>query len=263
MDRRSQEEVDAALATERADQWSFETLAAEVRALRKEFGECEAEFRAPLRAELSECRAQLDKARADVVSASGELLVEVPEPGTDMSRVMIANALMRRERNLFRDASEAAELRVVELRAQIESKNAALKCAHEALNEDVIVRTMHYPDGRIERTLSSEFEAEIEVLRLVELRAAANEYRDQSDQLDHAIEECAHYKEGYEREEGAARAYRAQVGVLCATIARVEAFIPKLKTRAQELRDTHYEYCAASEIVDAADEIEDALRGEP
>jgi chromosome segregation ATPase len=217
MDRPTIEQVEKALAwveylpptTNPTAVLSAEILAAEVRALRKEFGECEAEFRAPLRAELSECRAQLEKARGDVVAASGELLVEVPEPGTDMARVMIANALMRRERNLFRDASEAAEL------------------------------------------------------RLVELRAAANEYRDQSDQLDHAIEECAHYKEGYEREEGAARAYRAQVGVLCATIARVEAFIPKLKTRAQELRDTHYEYCAASEIVDAADEIEDALKVAP
>jgi hypothetical protein len=148
-----------------------------------------------MRRELSECRAQLEKARGDVVAASGELLVEVPKPGTDMARVMIANALMRRERNLFRDASEAAEL------------------------------------------------------RLVELRAAANEYRDQSDQLAAALEENDRMQESIDL-------YRA-------TIARVEALIPKLKTRAQELRDTHYEYCAASEIVDAADEIEDALKVAP
>jgi hypothetical protein len=113
IDRPSKEQVDAAIdATGRvyafsAEEWRVFSvrLAAEVQALR---------------AELSECRAQLEKARADVVAASRELLVEAPEPGTDMGRVMIANALMRRERNLFRDASEAAELRIVELRAELE-----------------------------------------------------------------------------------------------------------------------------------------------
>ena len=45
---------------------------------------------------------QLAEARADVVAAAGELMVPIPEPGTDMSKVMIANALMRRERDKAR-----------------------------------------------------------------------------------------------------------------------------------------------------------------
>lgn len=39
----------------------------------------------------------------DLVIASGELMVDVPAPGTDMARVMTANAMMRRERNEARD----------------------------------------------------------------------------------------------------------------------------------------------------------------
>jgi hypothetical protein len=70
-----------------------------------------AEVRA-LRAELSECRSQLQ---------------------------------------LFRDASEAAELRIVELRAE--------------LNEDVIVRAMHHPDGRFEIRMETDEQAEIERLQ--------------------------------------------------------------------------------------------------
>ena len=44
-------------------------------------------------------RAELAEARRDVEQAAGELIVAMPEPGTDMARVMLANAMMRRERD--------------------------------------------------------------------------------------------------------------------------------------------------------------------
>jgi len=44
-------------------------------------------------------QAERDKLRADIVAAAGELLVDIPEPGTPMARVMLANAAMRRERD--------------------------------------------------------------------------------------------------------------------------------------------------------------------
>jgi hypothetical protein len=43
--------------------------------------------------------AELAEARRDVEQAAGELIVAMPEPGTDMARVMLANAMMRRERD--------------------------------------------------------------------------------------------------------------------------------------------------------------------
>lgn len=42
-------------------------------------------------------RSDLAKARADVVAASGELLLPIPEPGTDAARVLIANRVLRNE----------------------------------------------------------------------------------------------------------------------------------------------------------------------
>jgi hypothetical protein len=59
------------------------------------------------RAERAE--AELAAARADVVAAAGELLVPLPQPGTDGSRIMLANVAMRRERDIAR--KELAEAR--------------------------------------------------------------------------------------------------------------------------------------------------------
>lgn len=48
-----------------------------------------------------------DALRADLASAAGELKVPIPEPGTDASRMLLANVLMRRERDAARrDAEE-------------------------------------------------------------------------------------------------------------------------------------------------------------
>jgi hypothetical protein len=52
--------------------------------------------------------AELGEARRDVELAAGELLVAMPEPGTDMARVMIANSIMRRERDALRAELDAA-----------------------------------------------------------------------------------------------------------------------------------------------------------
>jgi hypothetical protein len=58
--------------------------------------------------QLKALRAELGEARRDVELAAGELLVAMPEPGTDMARVMIANSIMRRERDALRAELDAA-----------------------------------------------------------------------------------------------------------------------------------------------------------
>lgn len=51
-----------------------------------------------LRAHVAELERDLSLARADVESAAADLSVPIPEPGSDMSRVMIANRLIWRNR---------------------------------------------------------------------------------------------------------------------------------------------------------------------
>ncbi len=51
----------------------------------------------------------LHEVTEDIALAAGELLIPVPVPGTDMSRVLIANVLMRRERDKARE--ELAEIK--------------------------------------------------------------------------------------------------------------------------------------------------------
>ncbi len=65
---------------------------------------------------------ELAEARRDVEQAAGELVVAMPEPGTDMARVMHANAMMRRERDALR-----AEL--AEARRDAEAARADYRCA--------------------------------------------------------------------------------------------------------------------------------------
>lgn len=40
---------------------------------------------------------QLAEARKDVVLAAGELLIPIPQPGTDMSRMLVANRILQRQ----------------------------------------------------------------------------------------------------------------------------------------------------------------------
>jgi hypothetical protein len=47
----------------------------------------------------AELLAELQKFREDLKQASGECLVSMPEPGTELSRVLIANRLLRVERD--------------------------------------------------------------------------------------------------------------------------------------------------------------------
>lgn len=49
-----------------------------------------------------------DVLRADVKAAAGELLLPIPEPGSDMARLMIVNRLLRNDRDEFGDAMHAA-----------------------------------------------------------------------------------------------------------------------------------------------------------
>jgi len=56
-----------------------------------------------MRAWLPEALAELDELRADLKDASGELLVPIPDPGTYMAKLMIANRLLSRERDALRN----------------------------------------------------------------------------------------------------------------------------------------------------------------
>jgi hypothetical protein len=46
---------------------------------------------------IDDVKRELATMRADIEAAAGELLVDIPEPGTDAARMMSANVLMRRE----------------------------------------------------------------------------------------------------------------------------------------------------------------------
>jgi ElaB/YqjD/DUF883 family membrane-anchored ribosome-binding protein len=80
---------------------------------------------------LPELVRELQLAREDVVAAAGELIVEMPRPGTDMARVMLANAAMRRERDQLRAEVERLQRAAVPgngpemLRMQVENKRLA------------------------------------------------------------------------------------------------------------------------------------------
>jgi hypothetical protein len=87
---------------------------------------CACDAYAHLRAALAERDAQLAEARRDVIEAVGELLVPVPEPGTDAARVMIAGRIMRRERDDARTQLDAAHEQLREADAVIEDVHGAV-----------------------------------------------------------------------------------------------------------------------------------------
>jgi len=68
-----------------------------------------------------------DAARADVVAAAGVLMIDVPEPGTDMAKVMLANAAFRRERDNWAAlcAATGEDLRVMRAELTNEREVAA------------------------------------------------------------------------------------------------------------------------------------------
>jgi len=52
--------------------------------------------------------AELRAAREDMKAAAGELLVRMPEPGTDMARLLLANRMLMRERDRLRSIEALA-----------------------------------------------------------------------------------------------------------------------------------------------------------
>ena len=59
--------------------------------------------------ELTALRARVAELEGDLELAAGELLVDIPAPGTDMARMLAANSIMRRE--IAGDNEEIATLR--------------------------------------------------------------------------------------------------------------------------------------------------------
>ena len=67
--------------------------------------------------------------RADVEEACGMLMVDIPEPGTKMAQVMVANAIMRRERDGSRYESNRLHRELNSLRDTISTFNGDEKNA--------------------------------------------------------------------------------------------------------------------------------------
>lgn len=78
--------------------------------------------------------AELEAAREDVRLAAGELRVPVPEPGTDASRMMLANVMMRKERDAALSRAAAAEERLSRLTAATLGAGPAERMALEVAN---------------------------------------------------------------------------------------------------------------------------------
>lgn len=71
---------------------------------------------AALRAQVATLQAERDVLAADVAKAAGELLIEIPEPGSLTAQLLLANVAMRRER----DAARADVERLTKERDHIE-----------------------------------------------------------------------------------------------------------------------------------------------
>lgn len=74
---------------------------------------------ATLRAQLTTAQAERDAYRQDFEDAAGELLVDIPFPGTDLSKVMAANTVMRRQRDSYRTELTASRQTVSIERAHL------------------------------------------------------------------------------------------------------------------------------------------------
>lgn len=78
--------------------------------------------------------ARVKELEADLRAAAGELLVEIPEPGTDAAKMLAANSIMRRDRSGFQD-------RVKELEAALgDVRNKAVKSMDGNTNVTLMLR---------------------------------------------------------------------------------------------------------------------------
>jgi hypothetical protein len=69
---------------------------------------------ADLRARLARAEEELARHRADTEAAAGELLVPMPESGTDAARMLIANRLLKRRAERAESAGAAREAQLCE-----------------------------------------------------------------------------------------------------------------------------------------------------
>lgn len=87
------------------------------------------EYVAKTQDELASLRARLDKIENDMRQAAGELMIDLPEPGTDLFKLLLANrVLMTRAEQAEADADRLAE----ELKLE---QNPGCKCAALAAHE--------------------------------------------------------------------------------------------------------------------------------
>ena len=73
----------------------------------------------------------------DIAVAAGELLVDIPEPGTEASKMLIANVLMRRENATLRAEVERCRGALMKLRIQFEP--ASTGCDPFANDEAIVM----------------------------------------------------------------------------------------------------------------------------
>lgn len=86
-------------------------------------------YETPLRAALSELAAYREDARA----AAGECLVPIPEPGTDLSRLLIANHALRAENEALKEENRFALRAGHEFKAERDSAIRQAKAVGDAL----------------------------------------------------------------------------------------------------------------------------------
>lgn len=86
-------------------------------------------------AEIERLAAERDRLRADFEAAAGELLIPVPEPGTDIARLMIANRMCVRMHDRLHSDNKRLRRHKRKLQAKLAKERDLVKKTLEALGE--------------------------------------------------------------------------------------------------------------------------------
>lgn len=119
-----------------------------------------------MRRECDALREQLEAMQKDMEEAAGELPMPIPEPGTDMAKLMSANILLRRENERLRhqiiDCEEEARRKtaaeVIQALMPVGPLTNRMPSRYLSLVEEYIVEQFSLTDEDIEGTFKYEFE---------------------------------------------------------------------------------------------------------
>jgi len=74
-----------------------------------------------------ELKQKLETARADAIAAAGEMLLDVPKPGTDAAKMFIVNRMLQRERDALNQEIEELNMTTAKLRVILKDGRADRK----------------------------------------------------------------------------------------------------------------------------------------